>query len=231
MKWYLAVLLGLLCGAANASASPIMINEVDADNAGTDTREFVELFDGGSGNTALDGMVLVLFNGANDAVYSSFDLSGYATRGTGYFVVGGTGLVPDLIVSADGWLQNGADAVALYFGTSRDFPVGKTVVTTNIIDALVYDTSDADDAGLLQLLNPGQLQVNEDEGGNAEVFSNQRYPNGFGGARNTAAYYQAIPTPGYTNGGAAPVPVPPSIFLLLSGLIGLNSVKRRRGGL
>lgn len=230
MKWYLAVLLTLLCGVANASASPVIINEVDADNAGIDTREFIELFDGGSGNTALDGMVLVLFNGATDSAYNSFDLSGYATRGTGYFVIGSAAISPDFVVSADGWLQNGADAVALYAGNSQDFPVGTAVAATNLLDAFVYDTNDADDAELLQLLNLGQPQVNEDEGGNAALFSSQRYPDGSGGGRNTASYYQAVPTPGYGNGDMAAVPAPAPIILLLSGVLGLTSVKRRKGG-
>ncbi|MDO6782399.1 hypothetical protein Q4604_24405, partial [Marinovum sp. 1_MG-2023] len=48
-------------GAANGEVvvvppaeASILINELDADTAGTDTQEFVELFDGGAGNTALD---------------------------------------------------------------------------------------------------------------------------------------------------------------------------------
>jgi hypothetical protein len=41
-----------------------VINEVDADQVGTDSAEFVELFDGGVGNTDLTGLVLVLVNGS-----------------------------------------------------------------------------------------------------------------------------------------------------------------------
>ncbi len=36
-------------------APKIVINEIDADQAGTDTAEFVELYDGGVGNVSLDG--------------------------------------------------------------------------------------------------------------------------------------------------------------------------------
>ena len=39
--------------------SPMVINEVDADTAGSDALEFVELYDGGVGNTPLDGLVVV----------------------------------------------------------------------------------------------------------------------------------------------------------------------------
>ena len=44
-----------------------MINEVDADTPGNDAAEFVELYDGGVGNTSLDGLVLVFFNGGTGA--------------------------------------------------------------------------------------------------------------------------------------------------------------------
>ena len=40
-----------------------MINEVDADTPGTDSAEFVELYDGGAGNTPLDGLIVVFFDG------------------------------------------------------------------------------------------------------------------------------------------------------------------------
>ena len=61
-------------------------------------------------------------------------------------------------------IQNGADAVALYQADAADFPNDTPVTTANLIDAIVYDTDDGDDAGLLPLLNAGQPQVNEDGG-------------------------------------------------------------------
>ena len=125
---------------------------------GTDTAEFVELYDGGAGNTPLDGLVVVFFNGSNDLSYAAFDLDGFTTDAQGYFTLGNPG-VPgvDLIFDpgAAGLLQNGADAVALFAGNATDFPNGTAVTTTNLQDAIVYDTDDADDAGLLALLNAG----------------------------------------------------------------------------
>ncbi|MCB0063017.1 MAG: hypothetical protein KDE19_12920, partial [Caldilineaceae bacterium] len=38
-----------------ADPSALVINEVDADTPGDDTAEFVELYDGGTGNTVLNG--------------------------------------------------------------------------------------------------------------------------------------------------------------------------------
>ena len=178
----------------------IIINEVDADTPSYDVLEFVELYDGGTGNTALDGLVVVLYNGNGDTSYEAFDLDGFSTDTDGYFVIGSVAEA-DLYVSpgSSGWLQNGADAVALYTGDASDFPNGSAVTIVNLIDALVYDTNDADDAGLLALLNPGQPQINEDGLGDKDNHSNQRCPNGEGGARNTTTYTQFTPTPGAAN--------------------------------
>jgi hypothetical protein len=184
---------------------PVIINEVDSDTPSTDTLEFVELYDGGAGNTPLDGLVVVFYNGSNDQSYAAFDLDGFSTNANGYFLLGNAGVTPTpSIIFADNFLQNGADAVALYIGNASSFPNGTAVTTTNLIDALVYDTNDADDAGLLVLLNSGQPQVNEGGGGDSATQSNQRCPNGSGGGRNTSTYIQAAPTPGATN--ACPVP-------------------------
>jgi predicted extracellular nuclease len=102
-------------------------------------------------------------------------------------------------------IQNGADAVALYVGDASAFPNDTPVTTTDLIDAIVYDTDDSDDAGLLVLLNAGQPQVNERGGGDGTGHSNQRYPNGAGGVRNTDTYAQAPPTPGAVNQIILPV--------------------------
>ncbi|RMF59780.1 MAG: hypothetical protein D6743_15870, partial [Calditrichaeota bacterium] len=180
-------------------SAQVLINEVDADTPGSDDMEFIELYDGGGGNTPLDGLVVVLFNGADDQSYRAFDLDGFSTDSDGFFVLGNAGVANVDLVIPNNSLQNGADAVALYTGDASDFPNDTPVTTSNLIDALVYDTSDADDAGLLVLLNPNEPQVNENAGGDAALNSNQRFPNGSGGARNTSTYTQLPPTPGAAN--------------------------------
>ena len=189
-------------------ASEIVINEVDADTEGTDILEFVELFDGGVGNTSLDGFVLVLFNGSDDASYNAFDLDGFSTDANGYFVIGTAGVANvDLVLpNPDNNIQNGADAVALFQGDDTDFPNDTPVTTTNLIDAVVYDTNDGDDAGLLVLLNAGQPQLNEDENDDKDFHSLQRIPNGSGGLRNTESFIAIPPSPGEEN------TVPPAII-------------------
>lgn len=187
-------------------AAAVVINEVDADTPGTDTAEFIELFDGGAGNTALNGLVLVLYNGTNDQSYTAIDLDGFSTNANGYFVIGNAGVNLAATTFPTDTLQQGADAVALFQGNATDFANGTAVRTTNLLDALVYDTNDADDAGLLVLLNAGQAQVNEAGAGDSPAHANQRCPNGSGGQRNSAAYVQAPPSPGAANNCNAVTP-------------------------
>ncbi|MEM7110347.1 MAG: DUF5689 domain-containing protein, partial [Bacteroidota bacterium] len=76
------------------------------------------------------------------------------------------------------------------------------VTTDNLIDAILYDTNDADDTGLLLLLNPGEPQLNEDSNGLKDTESLGRIPNGAGGERNTSNYIALSPTPGAENGAS-----------------------------
>jgi hypothetical protein len=180
----------------------VLINEVDSDTPGTDAAEFVELYDGGTGNTSLDGLVLVFYNGSSDLTYGSVDLDGIATDADGYAVICGdvdAGFLPNCDLDSPVVIQNGPDAVALFEGNASDFPGNSPITTDGLVDALVYDTEDADDAVLLTLLNAGQPQVNENGSGAGDTDSNQRCPNGSGGPRNTETYAQFAPTVGTEN--------------------------------
>ena len=207
------LLVFVLSVFAAAVSAKILINEVDVDQQGTDNAEFVELFDGGDGNTDLSSLVLVFFNGNKDTVYRAFNLDGFETNEAGYFVLCGDNQNVehcDNDVSPDrNLIQNGADAVALYNGDKANFPTGTTLPTTNPIDAIVYDTDEPDDPGLLPLLMDNQPQINEGNSRTATKHSNQRCPNGSGGKRETATYAQFPPTPGTKNvcGNAAPTTV------------------------
>ncbi|MDV7390871.1 Ig-like domain-containing protein, partial [Arthrospira platensis SPKY1] len=186
---------------ATAVFTDLLINEVDSDTpeSGTDATEFVELYASGTGNIHLGGLVVLFFNGNGDKSYAAFDLNGYRTDANGYFLLGNTAVSGVDLTFGNGILQNGADAVALVEGTASDYPNGTPVTGTIALDALVYDTDDADDPQLLTLLNPGQPQVNENGRGDKDNHSNQRCPNGAGGQRNTAGYKQNSPTPGAAN--------------------------------
>ena len=205
MKKLIPLLAFCLLLPATVLAQTVIINEVDADQAGTDAAEFVELYDGGVGNTDLTGLSLIFVNGSDDATYEAFDLDGFSTDANGYFVLcGDAANVPNCTLDVDpgtNLVQNGADGVALVTGNAADFPTDTPVanVVAVIIDAVVYDTNDDDDAGILVLLNAGQMQVNEDGAGDGTAHSIQRSPNGAGGLRNTDSYTWGLPTPGSVN--------------------------------
>jgi hypothetical protein len=194
-------------------AGAVIINELDADTPGTDVAEFVELYDGGAGNTSLTGLVLVLFNGNGDLSYGAFDLDGRSTDAAGFFVLCGNAANVancDWDVTPDqDLIQNGQDAAALYAANATDFPNGTAVTVANLLDAIVYDTDDPDDPGLLVLLNANQPQVNENGNANGAAESNQRCPNGAGGQRNTDTYLQRALTPGVAND--CPADAPPQV--------------------
>ncbi|MEM6691335.1 MAG: hypothetical protein AAF664_18050, partial [Planctomycetota bacterium] len=172
----------------------LRINEIDSDNIGTDSLEFVEIYDGGIGNTSLNDIVVVFFNGNSDQPYASFDLDGFSTDIAGFFVLGNAAVPEVDLVFNNNTLQNGADAVGLYRGQASQIT---SVTSNNLIDAVVYDTSDADDQGLLPLLLSGG-QINENGSGNASQVSLARIPDG-GDPRSTLGFVTQVPTPGTFN--------------------------------
>ncbi len=196
---------GVTLGSVVGTIPSITINEVDADTAGTDVLEFIELYDGGVGNVSLDGLVLVLFNGNGDISYKAFDLDGNTTDANGFFVLGNSGVANVDAVVGNGFLENGADAVALYLASALDFPNGTAPTTTNLLDAIVYDTADADDSGLLTGLWQS-TQYDENANGDQVGHSNSRSPDGNG------TFVAQTPTPGTSN---TPTVVTPTATMAL----------------
>lgn len=176
----------------------VVINELDCDSPGLDNKEFVELLTI-TPNMSLDGYILVLFNGSNsgnDSSYFSLDLNGAVSDENGLLVISSTSLnpFPQLIIS-ENVIQNGADAIAVYQDDISNFPEGTLATTNNLIDALVYDTSDTDDTNLLMLL--GQTnQINEGSGNNTNSI--QRFNDGSG----NISYVASTPTPRALNDGS-----------------------------
>ena len=177
----------------------VIINELDANDSGSDDEEFIELYDGGIGGTDLSGLVVVLYDGDDSSSYASYDLDDRSTGGDGYFVLGDDVENIDWVINNFN-LRNGEHAAALYFGDAAAFPNNTPVTSDSLIDAIVYSTDGSGTAQTLidTLLNPGQPLVNENIN-NSNYESNQRIPNGSGGARNTNTYYQFPPTPGDVN--------------------------------
>lgn len=143
----------------------LVINELNSDSNSTDTEEFIEL-KSANPNTSTDGYILVFFNGSTnggDSSYFAIDLNGYVTDSNGLLTLGNEGVSPfPQVIFSDNTIQNGADAVAIYQTSINDFPDGTLATQANLIDALVYDTDNADDTVLLGLLGE-TVQYNETE--------------------------------------------------------------------
>jgi hypothetical protein len=173
MKKIYFLLLTLLI--SSMSFGQLVINEIDSDTPGSDTAEFLELK--WTPNTSLDGYIVVFFNGSNDLSYATIDLTGKSTDTNGFFILANESLATgdDIVIPAggSGFIQNGADAVAIYQDFAANFPNGTAPTTTNLIDALVYDTSDADDTGLLTGLGE-TIQYDENVNAAGQTESIQR---------------------------------------------------------
>jgi len=175
--------------------SQLFINEIDSDTDSLDQLEFIEI-KSESPNFSLDGYIIVLFNGSSngsDSSYLAIDLNGFQTDLNGLFLIGNNNVSPSAqIIVPNNSIQNGADAVAIYQAPLSDFPNSTLATTTNLVDALVYDTSDSDDENLMQLLGVN-IQINENENGNKDFESIQRSNNG--------SYFVDTPTPREVNEG------------------------------
>jgi hypothetical protein len=178
----------------------VVINELDSDTAGVDDLEFVEL-KSATPNFALDGYVVVFFNGSTNGgntSYLTIDLDGYTTDVNGLLLIGSTNVSPfPQLIIAPNLIQNGADAVAIYQANDTDFPEGTLATQANLIDALMYDTSDADDTDLMALLGE-TIQINEGENGNKDFESIQLNNDG-------TTYTVTTPTPRQLNDGSGVV--------------------------
>ena len=195
MKNQLIILLLI----SQALTAQIVINELDCDTTGVDTQEFIEL-KSDTPYFALDGYVVVLFNGSTSGANSSYytiDLDGYTTDINGLLLIGSNEVspVPQLLIPVS-VIQNGADAVAVYQASASDFPEGTLATTVNLIDALMYDTNDPDDTDMMALLGLTE-QINEGENGNQTTESIQ--------LDNDGTYYVASPTPRQLNDGGGVV--------------------------
>ena len=177
-----------------------LISEIDADQTGTDDQEFLEI-QTEFANQSLDGMLAVFFNGSSDTSYRTVDLTGFASDENGYFLLGSDAVAgADITMGASNTIQNGADAVALYMADAANFPDGTAATDAGLVDAVVYGTSDADDAGLLAAL--GQTtQWDENENGAKDTESLQ-----FDAA--TGIFCAQVPTPKAANTPCGPPPVP-----------------------
>lgn len=178
----------------------VLINELDCDSPGVDDMEFLELLTE-TPHFPLDGYVVVFFNGSergNNSSYFALDLDGYVTDINGLLLIGSNAVspVPQMLIP-ENVIQNGADAVAIYQGNDFDFPEETVATIENLIDVLIYDTSDGDDEDMIEIfrMDPRFASIEQiNEGSSNNANSIQR--------NNDGTYTSKEPTPRRLNDGS-----------------------------
>jgi hypothetical protein len=190
------LLFALFLLISSISSAQLVINEFDSDTPSTNDKQFIEL-KSATPSFPLNGYVLVLFNGTGSQAnlsYFALDLDGITTDLNGLALIGNSLVSPVPVkLITDSTFQNGPDGAAIYLGNATDFPAGTTATTTNLIDALVYDTNDADASALMAALGV-TVQIDENLNGLQTTQSIQR--------KNDGTYEVKLPTPGATNDGS-----------------------------
>ena len=211
------------CIVASQAQAGVIINEVDYDQPGADTAEFIELFNSSGQTVALNGFSLELINGTSSASYRSIDLSGFSMQQGAYLVVcTDAALVLNcdhVFAGTSSWLQNGApDGIALLDGNE-------------VVDAVTYE-------GQITGYTEGGALLLADS--NSVIMSLARLPDGGDSDNNFSDFGSACITPGTMNIAGSgdcsmlsvtPVPVPAAVWLFASGLLGLAGVARGNGAI
>lgn len=158
----------------------LVINEVDYDQSGADTEEFVELYNSGPNAVDLTGYVVEFFNGsASQSIYNTDTLPNITLAAGSYFVICqnmATVANCDLLGAA---IQNGApDAIAI-----RD-------ASSAIVDALSYEGNTT---------APYTEGTGAGSDSTAAGIGLARTVNGYDTNDNSADFSQLPITPGTTN--------------------------------
>ena len=202
---FLYIIIGLSL-VVTVNATPVFINEIHYDNAGSDLNEGVEI--AGPANTDLSGWQLVLYNGGNGQPYSTISLAGIFSD-----LMSGFGVLS----FAYSGIQNGSpDGVALVDSTNQliQFLSYEGVIEANSgvaagqrsIDILVQEPANTLVGSSLQLSGVGSAYEDFQWGASSPesfgtINSEQRFSSG----------EEAAPVP--------TVPIPSSIMLWLFALL------------
>ncbi len=115
----------------------ITINRVGS-NTSDGVPSFIELTDGGRGNTTLDLHWLVFFASAEPTVLVAYPLDGLSTDDDGLIAFGIDEEEYAAIRLADATLATGADAVGVYMSPDPELPAGAALSQDALIDFVVY---------------------------------------------------------------------------------------------
>jgi len=162
----------------------LVINEIDYDQAGTDTEEFLEIYNPTGSPVNLDGYTVELVNGSTDVIYDTIALPAVDLAPDDYFVIcSNAATVPNCDLDDDpdtDFIQNGApDAVGLRDGTGA------------LVDAVSYE---GDTTGYTEGSGVG---LEDDD--TIDYFSISRFPNGVDTDQNNVDLSGRCNSPGLPN--------------------------------
>ena len=190
-KFTLIILIALLftAGRTKAQGPGLLINEVDYDQVGTDTSEFVELYNSTGADLDLSNYWLILVNGFNATPYDTIFLPSFQLSPAGFFVIcGDAGVIPlcDMVLPAhSNIVQNGSpDAIAVWDNTN-----------SAIVDVLSYE---GDVTGYVEGTGVPTTAA-DTAGANYNFLGISRFPDGNDTQDNSADFIQACVTPGAAN--------------------------------
>ncbi|MFK8030881.1 MAG: lamin tail domain-containing protein [Gammaproteobacteria bacterium] len=111
-----SALAGLTVALSATAVAQVSINEIDYDQPGSDTAEFIELYNAGAGVVNLSNYTIELVNGNNDTPYNTISLGNVDIAAGDFFVIcADAANVANCDLEGFSSVQNGApDAVALF---------------------------------------------------------------------------------------------------------------------
>lgn len=198
----LAAILGESIASTSLTVVPLdtshlVINEIDYDNPGTDTAEFVEIFNPSTNTLSLANLALVFVNGANNTEYRRVNLSG-TLAAQSYLVVANPAVTvaPGATVinfaNASDNIQNGAPDALLLLDTANH----------QVVDALSYEGAITaavltGETGVFNLVEGTAFTTADSNTANNSL---SRLPNGADTDNASADWMlSATPTPGTAN--------------------------------
>jgi hypothetical protein len=199
----LALLLTLALASSSALAE-VVINEIDYDQPGTDTMEYLELYNNGPGAANLSEYTVELVNGSGGGavVYQTIPLPSRSLAVGGFFVISANSvLVPNtdlLVTPSTNLIQNGSpDAIGLRHNDT-------------LVDAVSYEGN----SGAPYIEGTGTSAADDNV---TDKLSIGRLPDGHDTDNNNADFVTLSRSPGLPN-STSPTSLPASGPLALGGL-------------
>jgi predicted extracellular nuclease len=174
-------------GCVDPTPPALKINEIDYDQPGGDSAEFVELINAGPADIDLTGIELLLVNGNGATVYQTIALPAITLDAGGFYVIcEDAATVPNCDLDIISSIQNGSpDAVALVRG-------GQVLDTVSYEGDTAVPYTETSGAGLVDSGSGGQ-----------DNRGISRFPNGVDTDQNNIDLANACITPGTANTSVA----------------------------